>query len=132
LQAIVEANYSRLDEHADRGRTDMRRAGTANSRVPAPPASALLDIFSAATTPKGHPTVEQSLGGPVVFNESGALVKDVSVPVKAKRLECSQDVGRSVWGLPQGVDVLDAHEPFAAGLPRMQVASDRSRQRSEV
>jgi hypothetical protein len=54
----MEADHSRLDEHADRRRADMGRAGTASSRVPAAAAGAFLDIFAAAAAPKGHPSVE--------------------------------------------------------------------------
>jgi hypothetical protein len=132
LQAVTETNYSGLDEHAYRGRSDMRHAGPASARVPAPPARALFDILAATAAPKGHAAVEQSLGGASVVRESRVLVKDVSVPVKAKRFQSPQNVGRSAFGLAQRIDVIDTHEPFAARLARMQVACDGGRQRSEV
>jgi hypothetical protein len=119
LQVVDKAEFSRVDARADRSRARMRDTGAAGPGVPAPPAGARFDVFAAAAAPKGNAALEQSLRGGSILGEARVLVNDLSIPVKTVGIECSQDVACGVGELAQRIDILDAHEPIAAGLARM-------------
>ena len=61
-----------------------------------------------------------------------ALIRDRSVPVQSQGFERTQDEACRAPFLPGRVDVLDPHQPLAASCPRLQIATERRDQRTEV
>jgi hypothetical protein len=54
-----------------------------------------------------------------------ALIYDITVPVQAEAIQGTQDAGSAAGDNAGGVEILDADEPTAAVMPRVEEASDR-------
>jgi hypothetical protein len=64
---------------------------------------------------------EQVFHGAGMGRQALALPADLSIPAKTVVFEAAQDAMSRAGDFPGGVDVIDAHEPFTAGIQGLEV-----------
>jgi hypothetical protein len=67
-----------------------------------------------------------------VERDAPALVEDRIVPLQSEALESAQDTVRATRYGARQVEILDANEPAAALMTRIEKARDRGKQGTEV
>ncbi len=130
LQTVVELQSAGVDAHADRGVYGRKVAVTTGARV-----SRRFSVVGRANLAARAAATESLTSGEqpsrcgVVRCAPGALIENGPIPFELESFERPQDlVGRS-GHLTWRIDVLDSHEPLAAGLTRVQIARDSGHER---
>jgi hypothetical protein len=66
--------------------------------------------------------------GSNVYGNALALIYDLAVPVEAESLQGAQDAICAARYDPRGIEILDADQPAAAVMARIEIASDRGQE----
>lgn len=89
-------------------------------------------LLPAAVAAKCETGVEQRPNAGGMGGGTLALPADLAVPAEAVGLQATQDLVRSTGCFAGWIDVVDAHQPFATGRQRLQVAGGGGYQGAEV
>jgi hypothetical protein len=74
----------------------------------------------------------EAVQGRLVERHSAALINDLAVPFETKSLERAEDAVCAAGHDARGVEILDAHQPAAALVAGIEVASHRGEKRTQV
>src|SRR5262249_14661286 len=95
-------------------------------------------VFVAAQLAPGAAAAEgmaaslEPVQGSAVQGQAPALVDHFTVPEQPEGFQGPQDAVGATGHDPQGIPILDPHEPLAAVGPRIEVAPDGCEQRAKM
>src|SRR5262245_30363560 len=138
LDLVLEHSFARRNTQADRCRSRRAHAVAAPSRVVeliAGEARSGLrgqQLGPAARAGVGPIDGDQAVDCRFISIEADALAQDRAGPFESERFEGREDLVGAARDLAGRVQVLDAYEPFAAGMAGSEVAAHGGNEGSEV